>query len=510
MRILRISKKKQVIFFIQSMIKSGIQKKIAVKQSLRLLSTKSRSDLPLCTKQLLNNTPTSKTPIEINGWVSSSRISKNVTFLDVRDGTTSDSIQCVVRPPSLLPSDVKIGTGIQINGIWSEGKGKQKYELQVNDKSGGKINILGPVEELFPMIKKDHSVQYLRTIPEYRWRDQSLGAILRFRSQVETTLVNFFDREMFTKTHPPLITASDCEGAGELFKIESNSKLKNCEQFFGKDAFLTVSTQLHLEVLCAALNRVWTLSPCFRAEESDTNRHLSEFWMLEAEIAFVDNVSQLTRFSEKMIKSVVRNLVDDHNGMGTNLTSTVDKSVLETMTERWNMLLSKDWDSITYTEAVKILQKAFDENPGTFVSRPEWGDSLKSEHEKWLAGKYFQNPVFVTDYPIEEKAFYMKINETKSDELGHTVACFDLLVPDIGELIGGSMREHDLDKLRNEIERRGMDVTPLNWYLKLRENGTVPHGGFGMGFERLLQYLSCTENIREVIPFPRSANNCLC
>lgn len=501
-----------------NMLRSGLGRAFARQSNLfssqvRYVTTKSDSvisDLPLCVKNLLTTTQSPDTPVEINGWVSSSRISKNVAFLDIKDGTTYEGVQCVIRPPSLLPSDIKNGTGIQVKGVWTEGKGKQKYEVQINDKNDGKIEVLGPVDELFPMIKSDHSAQYLRTIPEYRWRDQNLAAILRFRSQVETTLVNFFDSQMFTKTHPPIVTASDCEGAGELFKIESISKLKNDEKFFGKDAYLTVSTQLHLEVLCAALSRVWTLTPCFRAEESDTNRHLSEFWMLEAEIAFVDHVSQLTKFSENMIKCVAKNLVDDHNGMGSNLIKTVDKSILTTMTDRWNMLLSKDWDSITYTEAIKILQNAFDSKTTKFETRPVWGDSLKSEHEKWLAGSYFKNPVFVTDYPLEEKAFYMKINEKRTTEAGPTVACFDLLVPDIGELIGGSMREHDLGKLKNEIRRRGMDVTPLEWYLKLRENGTVPHGGFGMGFERLLQYLSCTDNIRDVIPFPRSARNCLC
>lgn len=494
------------------MLRSGIKnvffkKNLSRLQLFRNISTS--SELPLCTKELLtNNIPESNSLVEINGWVSSSRLSKTVAFLDIKDGTTDEGIQCVIRPPTLIPSNIKNGVGIQISGVWSEGKGKQKYEVQVNAKNEGKINVLGDVDDLFPMIRKDNSVQFLRTIPEYRWRDERLSSILRFRSQVETTLVNFFDSQSFTKTNPPLVTASDCEGAGELFRIESNSKLNTDEKFFNKDAFLTVSTQLHLETLCAALNRVWTLSPCFRAEESDTNRHLSEFWMLEVEISFINEISQLTKFSEKMVKSVVQNLVDNHNNMGSNLINTSHKSNVEKMTNRWKMLLSKEWDSITYTKAIEILQTAYDSKSGNFTTRPQWGDSLKSEHEKWLAGEFFQNPVFVTDYPLEEKAFYMKINDFT--EAGPTVACFDLLVPEVGELIGGSLREHDLNKLRNEISRRNMDIEPLNWYLKLRENGSVPHGGYGMGFERLLQYLSCTENIRDVIPFPRSANSCLC
>lgn len=491
---------------------------LSIGRSLRWSSTSSSNNLPLCVKDILQIN-TNSTPVQLNGWIDSYRLSKNVAFLDIVDGTTSESVQCVVRPPSLLPKNIKSGSSVKIDGLWCEGRGKQNFELQVSDKNNtgnskpASIEIMGTVTDLFPMINKNHTNKFLRGIPEYRLKNPSLSALLRFRSQVETTLVNFFDSQNFTKTHPPLITASDCEGAGELFKIESASKIPKNEKFFGKDAFLTVSTQLHLEVLSAALNRVWTLTPCFRAEESDTNRHLSEFWMLEAEIAFIDDVNQLTNFAELMIKSVVLNLTNNHNNMGTNLINTVDKSLVDIMKNRWNMLLSKKWNSITYTEAIKIIQNHYDNenNTAEFTIRPNWGDSLQSQHEKWLAGEYFQNPIFVTDYPLAEKAFYMKINEPGRDgELDKTVACFDLLVPEIGELIGGSVREYDLTKLTEEINRRNMDITPLQWYLNLRENGSVPHGGFGMGFERLLQYLSCTNNIREVIPFPRSANNCLC
>ncbi|TID14765.1 hypothetical protein CANINC_004436 [Pichia inconspicua] len=473
-------------------------------------SLNKKVELSPCIRQILENTPEPDVPIEINGWVASSRVSKNVAFLDIKDGTTFENVQCVVRPPTLLPQSIKNGTGLKVKGVWTTSRGNQKFEVQVTNQNAGEIEILGDVEELFPMIKSGHTFQYLRTIPEYRLRDARLGALTRFRSQVETSLVNYFDSETFIKTSPPIITASDCEGAGELFRIESNSKLQTGDEFFGKEAFLTVSTQLHLETLCAALNRVWTLTPCFRAEESDTNRHLSEFWMLEAEIAFVEDVGQLTTFSENMIKAVVKNLVDDYKGMGKNLLSTTDDQNAHSMVERWKMLLAKKWDSITYTDAINILQTAYDSKSVRFITRPDWGDSLKSEHEKWLAREHFQNPVFVTDYPLEEKAFYMKINEPSKGELGPTVACFDLLVPDIGELIGGSIREHDVTKLEKEIERRKMDMMPLQWYLNLRKNGSVPHGGFGMGFERLLLYLSHTENIRDVIPFPRSVNSCIC
>lgn len=469
----------------------------------------SKTQLVKCTKELLANPPILGSEIELNGWVSASRISKNVAFLDIIDGTSEEDIKCVIRPPSLLPGDVGTCSSVKLNGIWSEGKGKQKYEIQIRDDNNGRVQLLGPTEEKYPLTKKEHSIQFLRSIPQYRWRQENAAAILRFRSQVESSFIQFFDNECFTKTQPPLITAGDCEGAGELFRIESTSKLAKNEKFFGKETFMTVSTQLHLEVLCQALSRVWVLSPCFRAEESDTNRHLAEFWMLEVEIAFVDDVSQLTTFAEKMIKSVVKRLVNNDNNMGNNLIKGTDNLVVETMKNRWNMLLAKDWDSITYTQAIEILRDEYSTNPTVFKFEPKWGESLKSEHEKWLAGVHFNNPVFVTDYPVEEKAFYMKINKG-GETPTPTVACFDMLVPDVGELIGGSIREHDLTTLETEITRRGMDIEPLQWYLDQRRNGTVPHGGFGMGFERLLQYLSCTDNIKDVIPFSRSTNSCLC
>lgn len=485
--------------------------KVQILDMLRVFTRAKSSNRGLvkCTKEILANPPLPGSEIELSGWVAASRVSKNVAFLDIIDGTTNEDIKCVIRPPSLLPANVGTCSSVRLNGIWSEGKGSQKFEIQIRDDNNGKIELLGPVEDKYPLTKKEHSLQFLRSIPQYRWRQQDAAAILRFRSQVESSFVEFFDKEYFTKTQPPLITTGDCEGAGELFRIESNSKLGKKEAFFGKETFMTVSTQLHLEVLCQALNRVWVLSPCFRAEESDTNRHLAEFWMLEVEIAFVEDVSQLTTFAETMIKSVVQKLVNNTNGMGDNLISAVDKSMVEIMQNRWNMLLAKQWDSITYTEAIEILRKEHSLNRGTFKFEPSWGESLKSEHEKWLAGVHFNNPVFVTDYPLEEKAFYMKINNNSGTPTS-TVACFDMLVPDVGELIGGSLREHDLAKLETEIQRRGMDIEPLQWYLDQRRNGSVPHGGFGMGFERLLQYLSYTDNIKDVIPFSRSTNSCLC
>lgn len=473
------------------------------------------SPLQKCIKEIYQSPPNVDSKIELKGWVSGVRSSKNVAFVDMVDGTTQKDVKCIIRPPSLLPEGVKVGVSLSMNGVWSEGKGKQKYELQLNKSKNedAKIDIIGGVEDLYPLLKKKHTEQFLRTIPEYRWRQPHAAAILRFRSKVEKSLVNFFDSQNFTKTHPPITTSSDCEGAGEMFKIDAASNNPKEATFFGKETYLTVSTQLHLEVLCAALSRVWTLTPCFRAEKSDTNRHLSEFWMLEAEMAFVNHVRQLTDFSELMIKNVVQKLLSDEDGMGSNLLETASKEDADAMKKRWQMLLQQDkWASITYTQAIKILREAHEAGKADFRYKPTWGESLKSEHEKWLAGKYFKNPVFVTDYPLEQKAFYMKINEPDGylKELPPTVACYDMLVPDIGELIGGSVREESYEKLNSEIQRRNMNPKPLDWYLAQRKNGTVTHGGFGMGFERLLQYLTCKDNIKDVIAFPRTVNNCLC
>lgn len=484
---------------------------------LRSSSTLVDNAAPLqeCIREVYRSPPKINSSIQVKGWVSGVRSSKNVAFVDLVDGTTQKDIKCVIRPPSLLPEGVKPGVSLSVDGIWSEGKGKQQYELQLNKYKfkDAKIDVIGGVEDLYPLLKKKHTEQFLRTIPEYRWRQPNAAAILRFRSNVEKSMVDFFDYYSFTKTHPPVTTSSDCEGAGEMFKIDAASDNPKDANFFGKEAYLTVSTQLHLEVLCEALSRVWTITPCFRAERSDTNRHLSEFWMLEAEMAFVNNVRQLTDFSELMIKYVVRKLMLDEDDMRSNLLATATKEEAEAMKKRWQMLIQQDkWATITYTQAIHVLREAHENGKADFKYKPTWGESLKSEHEKWLAGKYFKNPVFVTDYPLDQKAFYMKVNEPVGylEKLPPTVACYDMLVPDIGELIGGSVREENYEKLNSEIRRRKMNTQSLEWYLAQRKNGTIPHGGFGMGFERLLQYLTCKDNIKDVIAFPRTVNNCLC
>ncbi|KAI0464852.1 hypothetical protein LJB42_000063 [Komagataella kurtzmanii] len=458
--------------------------------------------LSKCINEIFKDPPF-KSQTTVNGWVKGVRVQKRIAFIDISDGTSFQNLMCVVPPDQA--KELRTGVSVQVTGEIKESKGKsQSIELKATDPDS--VKVLGPVLDSYPLQKKFHSPQFLRTIPHLRWKTQFLSSILRFRSHVEMKLMEFFTQEQFTRTHPPLITSSDCEGAGELFKIESASRADIENKFFGKDSYLTVSTQLHLEVLCMALSRVWTLTPCFRAEESDTHRHLSEFWMLEAEIAFISDVRQLTTFCERMIKHVVNSLHQDLEGQGANLiNSRRDQEFVHKMTERWDQLLNGKWKTITYTEAIDILTAESSKGNISFQFKPAWGESLQSEHEKWLTGEYFKSPVFVLNYPKESKPFYMTRNPD-----GKTVACFDLLVPDVGEIIGGSMREHNIDLLVDEIKQRNMKTDDIEWYLSLRSSGSVSHGGFGMGFERLLCYLGCVENVRDVIPFPRSSRDCVC
>lgn len=458
------------------------------------------STLPPSLSQLFTNPPVN-THLTVNGYVRSVRSLKKVSFIDLSDGSTHQSLMCVLKPEQA--ANLKTGQSVSLEGKWIESKGKeQAYEFKTNPEESS-VRIIGNVPESYPLQKKLHSLQYLRTLPTLRWRTTYLSSILRFRSFVDFKLNEFFQSRAFTKVNPPIITSSDCEGAGELFQVESRNLELSKEPFFGKNAYLTVSTQLHLELLSASLGNVWTLSPVFRAESSDTNRHLSEFWMLEAELSFVEDVSQITKFTEEMIKSILKDLVNDTNGVASNLLKSQRRTegfeeVNAQLQERWNNLFNKSWDSITYDKAIQTLLDSGVE----FKIPVDYKDGLATEHEKWLAS-HFGGPLFVTDYPKEIKPFYMRLNAD-----GKTVACFDLIVPDVGEIIGGSLREHDLAKLELEIGKRGMAIDELKWYTSLRENGSVPHGGFGLGFERLLCYLTGVENIRDVVPLPRAHEEC--
>lgn len=344
--------------------------------------------------------------------------------------------------------------------------------------------------------------------------------LLQLRSYIISRLTNFFASREFVQCHPPIITSSDCEGAGEVFAISSNAAAteeNKSAHFFRSPKYLTVSTQLHLEALAAALPRVWALSPTFRAEKSDTARHLSEFYMLEVEASFINSLDPLLAFVEEMTKDLVSGILSSRIGAETLIVAGERASEIE---QRWKGLLEDEWSRMTYTEAIDALQSAVNCNQVKFVFPPIWGAGLQAEHEKFLAqtlgGNGKGGPVFVTDYPRELKPFYMLPSAGEMDESRRTVACFDLLLPAVGELVGGSLREHRYDKLVESMKTFGLafdgddDLGNLRWYAELRKWGSAEHGGFGMGFDRLLCYLGGVENIREIVTFPRWVGKCDC
>lgn len=505
------------------------------------------STLPRTHQQLLQG-DNHNGAMTVRGLIRSVRSSKTVAFIDIADGTLAQVVNVVARDGALVLAKhkLKVGQSIEVSGQWQESQGRQASELVYDPGNPEQsLTVVGDVPDTYPLQKKTHTLGFLRGLPTLRHRTSTLASILRFRSRVESTLASVFEENHFIKVSPPIITSTDCEGAGEQFGVEppwermrerggegvkDKEEVKETEEvkdkegqgvndgqetkssFFGAASYLTVSSQLHLEVLAASLNRVWTLSPCFRAEYSNTTRHLSEFWMLEAEICHVTDVHELVHFTESLIRGVVtklKSLNPSDTGSLQDLTNSryaKDSQILSI----WDGLLGQDrWPCITYTEAVDILNSV--KAKGRLKGRLAWGDSILTEHEKWLAGSHFKSPVFITDYPKHQKPFYMPLSKGVTEEHEHkTVACFDLIVPEIGELVGGSMREHDLARLKREMERRKMDLDGMQWYLSLRENGSVPHGGFGMGFERLLAYLSHTENIRDISAFPRAPNVCPC
>lgn len=424
--------------------------------------------------------------VEINGWINSVRKLKNVAFADVSDGTCSKSLMVVMSPTE--GKKLNTGSCVSINGIVKQSPGKeQDLEMELNS-----LKIMGSATNDYPLQKKYHSPEFLRSLPQYRWKTGSNAAVLRYRSFAQQQFQRYFNENDFVQVSSPLITSSDCEGAGEVFKVSSPS---NPDFWKQKQAYLTVSSQLHLEVYTAALSRVWNMTPAFRAEESDTNRHLSEFWMVEAELAFTKELDDVMKVAEDMMKSAVP------QGEAANdlLMSIRDDDKKEIVKQRWESLLKPDWPRISYTEAINIVQSV------EHLSEKSWGEDLGSEHEKYLAGEYFKGPVFVTDYPKEMKPFYMKQNGDDK-----TVACFDLLVPEMGELIGGSLREDDYEKLVNRMQQDGMNLEEMEWYTDLRKQGSFPHGGYGMGFERFVCFNCGVDNIRDAIGFPRFAGSVTC
>ncbi|KAL2023744.1 hypothetical protein VTK56DRAFT_1458 [Thermocarpiscus australiensis] len=468
--------------------------------------------------------------VVVNGFVRSVRSMKAHRFVSLGDGSSLTPLQALVRADDA--EGLAVGAAVRLTGSWVSSPGTaQSHELHVK-----KVEILGPSDaKTFPIQKKYQTPEYLRTMPHLRPRTPLNAVLLRLRSEAIASLTQFFAGRSFTQTHPPIITSSDCEGAGEVFTVtpasdaaEATEKGDAREPFFRSRKYLTVSTQLHLEALAQSVGNVWTLSPVFRAERSDTSRHLSEFYMLEAEMSFVDDLGPVMDLAEDMLRSLSSKLfgsatVQDLLSRSPHIGS--DLAPAEEVTHRWEGLMRQNWPRITYSDAITLLQQKAD----LFTHKPTWGAGLQSEHEKYLA-EYVgggEKPVFITNYPRDIKAFYMRGTQTTGSDTenvpGPTVDCFDLLVPEFCEIAGGSMREHRLAPLLDEMKRQGIakslsDAAPdsdpsrgsLDWYVDLRRWGCPPHGGFGLGFDRLLSYLSGVQTVRDIVSFPRWFGRCDC
>ncbi|BAP17695.1 asparagine--tRNA ligase [cyanobacterium endosymbiont of Epithemia turgida] len=439
--------------------------------------------------------------VTVQGWVRTKRELKKFTFMEVNDGSSMTSIQVVIDVTMVNHENVlrclNTGASVEVIGtlLLSPGEG-QRVEVKASS-----VRVYGESDpKTYPLQKKRHSFEFLRTIGHLRARTNTIGAVMRVRNACSSAIHRFFQERNFIWVHTPIITPSDCEGAGELFTVTNldlNKVLKNEEKsidysqdFFGKRAYLTVSGQLEAEVMAMAFKSVYTFGPTFRAENSNTSRHLAEFWMVEPEMAFCDledNQDLAEAFLKYIFKSVLETCPEDIEFFD----KLIDKTVLETA----NNIIDNDFERITYTEAIKLLERAKQK----FEYPVEWGINLQSEHEQYLAEKLFKKPLIVTNYPEKIKAFYMRLNDD-----GKTVAAMDVLAPKIGEIIGGSQREERLDMLQKRTSELGILEKEIWWYLDLHRYGTVPHSGFGLGFERLVQFMTGMGNIRDVIPFPRT------
>ncbi|MDO5307937.1 MAG: asparagine--tRNA ligase [Planctomycetia bacterium] len=446
----------------------------------------------------LNDQALLNTQLTVCGWIRSSRESKSVAFVELNDGTTLQRLQVVLnkeRFPEPAPF-LKLGMALKIKGQLIPSQGKNGgVELEAEQ-----IDILGDCPPEYPLQKKRTTLDYLRTIPHLRLRTNTFNAVFRVRSVLAATIHEYFQARHYVYVHTPIITASDCEGAGEMFRVTTlpwNSEFKTendyfANDFFGQKAGLSVSGQLEGEVCAMAFGKIYTFGPSFRAENSNTPRHVAEFWHVEPEIAFAE-LPDIIEIIEDMIKYLVENVLKKSR---TEI-EFFDKHYQNGLIEKLERLLQDKFGVVTYTEAVDMLQKCGEK----FQYPVDWGCDLQTEHERYLSEVAFGKPVFVTDYPKEIKSFYMKQNDD-----GKTVAATDLLAPGVGEIIGGSEREANLDKLLQAMQARDMSVEDYHDYLDLRRFGSVPHGGFGLGFERMLMYLTGIENIRDVILYPRVVN----
>lgn len=441
--------------------------------------------------------------ITVGGWVRSIRDSKTFGFIVVNDGTFFEPLQVVYHDSMDNFSEISklnVGAAILVTGtLVATPQAKQPFEIQAET-----VEVEGASAPDYPLQKKRHSFEYLRTISHLRPRTNTFQAVFRVRSLTAYAIHKFFQERGFVYVHTPLITGSDCEGAGEMFRVttmdpdniprDQEGKVDYSQDFFGRETSLTVSGQLNGEAYAQAFRNIYTFGPTFRAENSNTTRHAAEFWMVEPEIAFSD-LDDVMMLAESMLKYII-NYVLEHAPEEMNFfNSFVDKGLLD----RLHNVASSDFAKITYTEAVELLEK----NNDRFEYKVSWGADLQTEHERYLTEEVYRRPVFVTDYPREIKAFYMKQNDD-----GKTVAAVDCLVPGIGEIIGGSQREDYYDKLLGRMKEMGLKEEDYGFYLDLRKYGSTRHAGYGLGFERCIMYLTGMGNIRDVLPFPRTVNNC--
>ena len=441
--------------------------------------------------------------VTIGGWLRSKRDSKTFGFLVINDGTFFEPLQVVYSDALANFADISklnVGAAVIATGVVTlTPDAKQPFEIQATA-----VEVEGDSTPDYPLQKKRHSFEYLRTISHLRPRTNTFQAVFRVRSLCAYAIHKFFQERDFVYVHTPLITGSDCEGAGEMFQVttldmnnvptDDKGAVDYSQDFFGKETNLTVSGQLNCETFAQAFRNVYTFGPTFRAENSNTTRHAAEFWMIEPECAFAD-LNDNMDLAEAMLKYVIRYVLENAPEEMNFFNSFVDKGLLD----RLNHVINSEFGHVTYTEAVELLEK----NNDKFDYKVFWGCDLQTEHERYLTEEIFKKPVFVTDYPKEIKAFYMKMNEDNK-----TVAAMDCLVPGIGEIIGGSQREDDIEKLEKRMDELGLKKEDYDFYLDLRKYGSTRHSGFGLGFERCVMYLTGMGNIRDVIPFPRTVKNC--
>ena len=438
--------------------------------------------------------------VTVSGWVRTVRASNAFGFIELNDGSFFNSIQIVIESDKLSNynelAKLNVGASLTVTGVLELTPGaKQPMEIKASE-----VIIEGVSTPDYPLQKKRHSFEYLRTISHLRPRTNTFAAVFRVRSLIAYAIHQFFQERGFVYVHTPIITGSDCEGAGEMFRVTTldmdnlpkneNGSVDYSQDFFGKSTNLTVSGQLNVETYCMAFRNVYTFGPTFRAENSNTTRHAAEFWMIEPEIAFADLKDDM-RLAEDMLKYIINYCLENAPEEMEFFNKFIDNGLLE----RLNNVVSNEFAHVTYTEAIDILKEHNDE----FSYKVEWGCDLQTEHERYLTETVYKRPVMVTDYPKEIKAFYMKLNEDKK-----TVAAVDVLVPGIGEIIGGSQREENYDVLVERMNEMGLDPKDYDWYLDLRKYGTNKHAGFGLGFERAVMYITGMQNIRDVLPFPRT------